>query len=92
VQGWALTGSQGFDRIAGVNFYFKKIKRRCFSKKKKKKVNGLQPGFCPGQPAGSHRVMIFSVFSSTWSGSSPGPAGSRVDPPGLAGFQNYAGE
>jgi len=47
----------------------------------------------PGQPAGSaglHRVMAFSIFSSTQSGSSPGLATSqatrRVEP----GFKTMA--
>jgi hypothetical protein len=39
--------------------------------------------------AGSHRVFPSPVFSSTRPGSSPGSAGSRVDPPGRARFQNY---
>jgi len=44
---------------------------------KKTKVNELQPGFdrvLPGQPtgwAGSHRVMIFPIFSSIRPNSSP---------------------
>jgi hypothetical protein len=62
-------------RIARVNFFFKS-KRRYFSKKTK--VNELQPGFWPdlagssGQPAGSHRVFPFPIFSSSRPGSSPG--------------------
>jgi len=63
----------------------------------KTKVNGLQPGFSgstgsPGQPAGSigsHRVMTFSILSSTRPGSNPGSAGSRIDPSSRAGIQNY---
>ena len=56
--------------------FFFKSKRRYFSKKTK--VNELQPGFWPdlagssGQPAGSHRVFPFPIFSSSRPGSSPG--------------------
>jgi hypothetical protein len=64
-------------------------------KKKKKKstrrVNRVTDRVLPGQPVesiGSHRVMAYAIFSSTRPGSSPGSAGSRVDPPGRAGFQN----
>ena len=38
----------------------------------------------PGQPSrsvGSHRVMTFPIFSSTWPGSSLGLTGSRIDLP-----------
>jgi hypothetical protein len=34
----------GFDRVTRVNFFFK-LKRRRFSKNKKTKGIGLQPGF-----------------------------------------------
>jgi hypothetical protein len=69
--------------------FFLKSKWRRFSKKKKTKVNMLQPGFWPGQPARSHRVFLSLIFSLTRSDSSPGSARSRVDPPGRAEFQNY---
>jgi hypothetical protein len=63
--------------------------------KKKYKSTGLQLGLdrvLPGQPAGSawsHQVFPSFIFSLTWSGSSPGSAESRIDPPSRAGFQNY---
>jgi len=63
-----LTGSPG-------QFFFFKSKRRRFSKKKKQKSTGLQPGL-----ARSHRVFPSPIFSSTRPGSSPGSAGSQVDP------------
>jgi len=56
----------------------------------KKKSTGCNQ-VLPGQPAGSagsHLVMAYSIFSSTRPGSNPGSAGSRVDLPGWAGFQN----
>jgi hypothetical protein len=58
---------------------------------KKTKVNGLQPGFAwstgsPGQPVGSHRVMTFSIFSSTRPGSSLESAESRIDQSAQAEF------
>ena len=77
--------------VGRVNLYFKKNSKRCrFSKKKT--VNGLQPGFWPGQPARSarsYRVMAYPIFSSTRPGSNPGLAGSRIDSPDRAEFQNY---
>jgi hypothetical protein len=75
----------GFDR---VNLYFKNNLKRCLFNKKTK-VNRLQPGFA-WSTRRVGRVMIFSIFSSTRPGSSPEPAGFRVDPPGWAGFQNYS--
>jgi len=69
-----LIGSSGFDRVGRVNSYFKKIsKRRRFSKKKK--VNGLQPVFWPGQPAGSTGSWLMLFFHQ------PGP----VPTPGRSG-------
>jgi hypothetical protein len=41
------------------------------------RVNRVTPGF------------FFLYFSSTRPGSSPGAAGSRIDPSGRTGFQNY---
>jgi len=78
---------------SGQSLFKKNSKRRCFNKKKTK-INELQPSFAgsPGQTTGSaesHRVITFPIFSSTRPGSSPGPAGSRIDPPGRTGFQNY---
>jgi hypothetical protein len=64
---WVLTGS------AGSILIFKKIQNDVVLVKKK--VNGLQPGFWPGQPAGSagsHQVMAYAIFSSTRPRSSPG--------------------
>jgi len=62
-----------------VNLYFKKnSKRRCFSKKTKKKVNGLQPGFAGslGQPAGSAGSWLFLFFHQFGPVSPPGQPGS----------------
>jgi hypothetical protein len=67
-------------------------------KKKKNKsqqvCNRVLTGSCwvnrVARSAGSHRVFPSPVFSSTRPGSSLGSAGSRVGPPGRAGFQNYA--
>jgi hypothetical protein len=67
-----LTGSPG-------QFFFFKSKRRRFSKKKKTKVNRFATGSWPGL-ARSHRVFPSPIFSSTRPGSSPGLAGSQVDP------------
>jgi len=67
---WVSTGSPG---RPGQSIFKRNSKQRHFSKKTK--VNGLQQGLdrvLPGQPAGlagSHRVMIFFIFSSTRSGS-----------------------
>jgi hypothetical protein len=63
--------------VGRVNFYFKKnSKRRRFSyKKKKNKSQRVATGFLnesPGQPAGSHRVVAYAIFSSTRPGSIPG--------------------
>ena len=76
MQGWALTRSQGFDRIAGVNFYFKKIKRRCFSKKKKQKSTGCNRVFDRVNLPGHTRSWLFLFFLQ------PGPvlAPGRLDP------------
>jgi len=55
---WSKARVSGFDR---VNSYFlKNSKRRRFSKKKKK-LNGLQPGFWPGfaESAGSWLMQFF---------------------------------
>jgi len=62
--------------VGRVNPYFKKNSKRCrFSKKTK--VNGLQPGFVGSTgSAGSHRVMIFSIFHQL----RPVPAPGRPDP------------
>jgi len=67
-----LTGSTGSIPVLNKN-----SKRHRFSKKK---VNRLQPGFWLGfaGSSGSHRVMAYSIFSSTRLGSSPESAGSRV--------------
>jgi hypothetical protein len=64
-------------QVGRINFYFKKIQNGVVLVKKK--VNGLQSSF-----AGSRRVMIFSIFSSTRLGHGPGSA--RWAWPG---FQNY---
>jgi hypothetical protein len=47
----------GLSGCLGQFLFFKKLKRRRFSKNTKKKVNGLQPGFLPG-----HRVITFPIF------------------------------
>jgi hypothetical protein len=69
----------GFRVLTGLSgqFFFKS-KRRRFSKKKKTKINGLQPSFFTG----SHRVFLSLIFSSTWPGFSLGSTGSWVDLPG----------
>jgi len=54
-------------QVGRINFYFKKIQNGVVLVKKK--VNGLQSSF-----AGSRRVMIFSIFSSTRLGHRPGSA------------------
>ena len=61
-------------RVGWVNLYFKKIQNYVVLIKKKQKSMGCNR-VLPGQPvgsAGSHRVMIFSIFSSIRSGSSHG--------------------
>ena len=70
----------GFDRVTGLISIFKKLKRYHFSKKKKNSTGCNR--VLPGQPAGSHRVMNFPIFSSTWPNSSFGLVGSWIDPPG----------
>jgi hypothetical protein len=81
----------GFDRVGRVNFYFKKFQKDVVLVKKKNKSQRVATGFLTGS-AGSYRVMAYAIFSSTRPGSSPGSAGSRVDPPGRAGFQNTDAE
>jgi hypothetical protein len=65
-----LTGS------AGTIFILKKIQNGVVLVKNKNKSQriaiGFLTGILPGQPAGSHRVMIFLIFSSTWLDSNPG--------------------
>jgi hypothetical protein len=51
-------------------FFLKKSKWHRFSKRKKTKVNVLQPGFWLGL-TGSHLVFSSPIFCSTWPGSSP---------------------
>jgi len=76
-----------FDRVIGSpgSSIFKKIQNDVVLEKRKTKANGLQPSFWPGFAGSAHRVTPghdFFYFSSTQPGSSPGSAGSRVDPPG----------
>jgi hypothetical protein len=55
-------------------------------------IRFFRVNWLPDQPtrsAGSHRVMTYFIFLSTRSSSSPGLAGSRIDPSGLTEFQNY---
>jgi hypothetical protein len=54
--------------------------------------NSKTPGLIrvrPGRPgfAGS---LHWPVFGQTWTGPATGSAGSRVNPPGRSGFNNYA--
>ena len=76
--------------------FFFKSKRRRFSKKNKKNksqliCNRVLTGSCrvnpPGQP-GHIGFFLPSFFLQLGPVPVPGP-GSRVDPPGQAGFQNY---
>ena len=100
-----LAKSPGLDRVTGsAGSFFFKSKRRRFSKKNKKKVNGFATGSCRiNQVAGStrrvsrvnpsgqpgHTGFFLPLFFSTRLGSNPGSAGSRVNLSGRAGFQNY---
>jgi hypothetical protein len=71
----------GFDRVtgsAGLVLFLKKLKRRRFSKNKKQKSTGLQPG-CRANPPGHTEFFLPPFFLQ------PGP----VPAPGRAGFQNY---
>jgi hypothetical protein len=85
-------------RSAGSISILKKIQNGVVLVKKKNKSQWVATRFLTGfcwvnrvaGSAGLHRVMAYSIFSSTRPGSSPRPAGSRIDPPGQAGFQNYA--
>jgi hypothetical protein len=76
-------------------FFLKKKNQNDAILVKNKNVNRLQSGFWPGligstrQTTRSHRVFSSPIFSSTRSGFSSGSAGSQVDPPGWAEFQNY---
>jgi hypothetical protein len=83
-----------FDRVGRVNS-LKKIQNNVVlvKKTKKTKVNGFVTGSWPvSRVTGSTRQItpgfFFLFFWSTWLGSSPGSAGSRIDPPSQAGFQN----
>ena len=82
----------GFQVLTGspvrLSQFFFKSKRHCFSKKIK--INGCNQVFdrvLPGHRV--NRVFSSSIFSSTRSGFSFWSAGSQVDPPGQAEFQNY---
>jgi len=76
-------------------FFFLKKNQNDAILVKNKNVNRLQSSFWPGligstrQTTRSHRVFSSLIFSSTRSGFSSGSAGSQVDPPGWAEFQNY---
>jgi hypothetical protein len=65
-----LTGS------VRIIFILKKIQNGVVLVKNKNKsqrvVIRFLTGILPDQPAGSHRVMIFLIFSSTWLDSNPG--------------------
>jgi hypothetical protein len=81
---WVLTGLVLFFLNQNDVILVKKTK-------KKTKVNGFATeSYRVSRVAGSHRVFSSPIFSSTRPGSSPGSARSRGDPPGRAGFQNYA--
>jgi len=71
-------------QISRVNFYFKKIQNDVVLIKIK--VYELQPGFA--ESAGSHRIMSFSIFSSTRPGFSFKLTRFWINPP--AEFQNYS--
>ena len=84
---WSKARVPGFDRVTGSSesILFLKSKRRCFSKKKKSQqvATGFLTGFCrvnlSGQP--SFSFPQFFLNSARFQ--------LRVDPLGLAKFQNY---
>jgi hypothetical protein len=61
----------------GQSLFLKKIQNGVVLVKKK--INGLQPGFVGSTESPGYDFFYF--LSSTRPGSSPGSAGSRVDPP-----------
>jgi len=76
----------GFDRVGRVNFYFKKFQKDVvLVKKKKTKVNGLQPGFWPGQPGhtGSWLMLFFHQPGPVPAPGQPGPGSTRRAGPGF---------
>jgi hypothetical protein len=72
-----LTGSPG-----SIPILKKNQNDVIFFLKKSTGCNQVFDRVLPGQPAGSHRVMTFSIFFSTQPGSSPGSAEFQVNPLG----------
>jgi hypothetical protein len=90
-QTWS--GLRPGSRVLTELIFFKKNQNDVVLVKKNKNqrvATGFLIGSC--QVVKSLRVFPSTIFSSTRPGSSPGSAGSRVDPPGQTGFQNYGFE